>query len=208
MVESGLEWERLIQGENTLVKKRTIDRYSVLEDGSVVINVYVAGIEDLYDHFDRAAPFLKKDLNTQFADYLVECAEEIGKRKFIIQIDLERMPDEARMERVKKSIANYFDYMRETERRRLKKTARTSLFLLAVGMVLLVLDIWVNRLLKDSTNVVAEVFSEGLTIAAWVAIWEALANLLIQWTPQRQGIRVYRRLSSASILFRDILRPV
>jgi hypothetical protein len=191
-----------------MLKKRIIDRYAVLEDGSVVIDVFVAGIEDLYDDFDRAAPFLKKDLNPQFADYLVESAEEIGKRKFIVRIDLERMPDEARMERVRKSIANYFDYMRETESRRLKKTAQTSLFLLAVGMVLLVLDIWVNRLLKGSTNVVAQVFSEGLTIAAWVAIWEALANLLIQWTPQRHGLGLYRRLSSAQILFRDILRPV
>jgi hypothetical protein len=194
-------------GSPVLLKKQIIDRYAVLEDGSVVIDVFVAGIEDLYDDFDRAAPFLKKDLNPQFADYLVESAEEIGKRNFIIRIDLERMPDEARMERVRKSIANYFDYMRDLERRRLKRMAQTSLFLLAVGIVLLILDIWVNRLLKDSTSVIAQVFSEGLTIAAWVAIWEALANLLIQWTPQRHSVSLYRRLSSAPISFRDILRP-
>jgi hypothetical protein len=190
-----------------LIKKSTIDRYAVLEDGNVVIDVFVAGIEDLYDDFDRAAPFLKKDLEPQFADYLVECAEEIGKRRYVIRIDLERMPDEARMERVRKSIANYFEYMAETEKRRLKKMAQTSLILLAVGLVLLALDIWANRLLQDSTSVFAQVFSEGLTIAAWVAIWEALANLLIQWTPERHGLGLYRRLSSAAIHFRDILRP-
>ncbi|HEX9933719.1 MAG TPA: hypothetical protein VGB38_00880 [bacterium] len=189
-------------------KKRIIDRYAVLEDGSVAIDVSVPGIEDLYDDFDRAAPFLKKDLDPQFADYLVDCATEIGRRKFSIRIDLERMPDEARMERVKKSIANYFDYMLELEQRRLKKMAQTSLFLLAGGLVLLLLDIWVNRLAKDSTSVLAIVFSEGLTIAAWVAIWEALANLLIQWTPHRHSLRLYRRLSSAPILFREVLKPL
>lgn len=191
-----------------MAKKRIIDRYAVLEDGSVLIDLSVAGIEDLYDNFDRTAPFLKKDLNPHFADYLVECAAEIGKKKFVIRINVERMPDEARMERVKKSIANYYDYMRELERRRLGKMAQTSLILLAVGMVLLVLDIWINRLLRGSASVVAQVFSEGLTIAAWVAIWEALANLLIQWTPQRHSMSLYRRLSNASIVFRDILKPV
>jgi hypothetical protein len=54
----------------------------------------------------------------------------------------------------------------------------------------------------------AAVFSEGLTIAAWVAIWEALANALLQWAPQRHNIRIFEHLATAPVLFRDIVNPV
>jgi len=190
------------------MKKSVLDRYTVDGDGRIVIDVSVAGIEDLFNDFDRAAPFLKKDLNPQFADYLMDCVSEIGNRKFALRIDLQRMPDEARMERVRKSIANYFMYLRELELRRLKGMAQTSFFLFGVGMILLAIDIWINRLLKESTSVVAAVFSEGLTIAAWVAIWEALANTVLQWSPQRHTLRMFQRLATAPVLFRDTLTPV
>jgi hypothetical protein len=47
-----------------------------------------------------------------------------------------------------------------------------------------------------------------LIIAAWVAIWEAIATLLVHWGGHNRNIRVYRRLASAEIAFHATLRKV
>jgi len=49
----------------------------------------------------------------------------------------------------------------------------------------------------------ASIMLEGLTIAAWVALWEAVANLLVHWGPHHRNIRVYRRLSGTEFIFRE-----
>jgi hypothetical protein len=51
--------------------------------------------------------------------------------------------------------------------------------------------------------VTANVFAEGLTVAAWVSLWEALAVLLIEWFPHRKNIVLYRRLANAELVFRS-----
>ena len=49
-----------------------------------------------------------------------------------------------------------------------------------------------------------EVFAGGLTIAAWVSLWEAIALLFLEWQPHRQNIRIFNRIINAPIRFRDI----
>ena len=45
--------------------------------------------------------------------------------------------------------------------------------------------------------------SQGLTIAAWVSLWEALAIFLVEWFPHRKNIALYRRLARARLVFRS-----
>ena len=61
----------------------------------------------------------------------------------------------------------------------------------------------VNRLLPADPGVVGQVCAEGLTVAAWVSMWEALATFLIQWRPYRRDIRLYRRIAGAEVSFRQ-----
>jgi len=53
------------------------------------------------------------------------------------------------------------------------------------GLVLLVLAILANRNLSLHKGVIAEVFARGLTIAAWISLWEALVNIFLEWQPHR-----------------------
>jgi hypothetical protein len=46
--------------------------------------------------------------------------------------------------------------------------------------------------------------SEGLTVAAWVSLWEALANFLIHWPPHNKELKVYDRLASAAVIFQKV----
>jgi hypothetical protein len=184
-------------------RKRFLDRYARLEDGRIAIDVSVGGVEDLYAQFERAVPFIKKDLNDEFADYLADSAREIGKTGFAVRLNLDRLPDESLMDRVRRSMRSYFQYRSETEARTLRKIFETSGWLAAGGFLLLGLDLWANRLFADTAGVAGSILLEGLTIAAWVALWEALANILVSWGPHRRDIRLFRRLSEAEILFRE-----
>jgi hypothetical protein len=182
-------------------RKRLLERYSRLDDGRVAIDISVGGVEDLYAQFERAVPFIKKDLNDEFADYLADSAREIGKTAFAVRLNLDRLPDESLMDRVRRSMRSYFQYRAEIETRKLRKMMETSGWLSAGGFLLLGLDLWANRQFAGTVGVVGGILLEGLTIAAWVALWEALANILISWGPYRRDIRLYRRLSETEILF-------
>ena len=40
---------------------------------------------------------------------------------------------------------------------------------------------------------------EGLTVAAWVSLWEALATFLIKWMPIRKRLLLYERIATCAI---------
>jgi len=46
------------------------------------------------------------------------------------------------------------------------------------------------------------VFAEGLTVVAWVALWESLAMFLLEEFPLRKNTALYRRLANAELTFR------
>ena len=183
------------------MKKHILDRYSQTDDGKVIIDITAGKIEDLYDDYDKTAPFLKKDLAQGLVDYITDSVREIGKEPFIIRFRLGGSIESGLTERVQKSIYNYFVYLRELEYRELRRMTRTSLILLGVGLSILTLSAWVNQAISEHKSVISGVFAEGLTVAAWVSLWESLATFLINWAPHRRKIKMYERIAESKVLF-------
>ena len=186
------------------MKKSIISRYEFTEKNEVIIDASVGSVEDLYNNFDRTAVYLKKDLDQEFVDYVTDCVHEIGKRAFVIRISLSTMPDKVVMDRVRRSVRTFFLYLQETERRQLWAMLRRSLVLFIIGLALLILAIAATRRFSSSEGVLAEVFAQGLTVAAWVSLWEAIANLFVEWYPRRQDIKRYGRVTTAPVIFRRL----
>lgn len=187
------------------MKKTIVDRYEMTEANEVIIDVSVKTIEHLYHNFDRTAPYYRKELDEEFADYLTGCVREIRKRDFVIRISLETNPPEALMERVRNSIRSYFLYLKEVEIQEVQRMLKKSLILFGVGLVLLALAIMTaRRSATTGSGVVTEVFAQGLTIAAWVSLWEAIANLFLEWQPHRLNIGLLKRISNAPVVFRRL----
>ena len=184
------------------MKKTVIDRYETTKSNQVVIDVSVQSVEHLYHDFDKTAPYYRKELDQEFADYLTECVHEIGKHPFIIRISLKKMPDEALMGRVQKSVNSYYVYLKEIEIRSMKRMFRRFVILFVVGLALLVLAILAMRRASLHEGVVAEVFAQGLTIAAWVSLWEAIVNISMEWRPHTENIRLYNRIIDSQVIFR------
>jgi hypothetical protein len=188
------------------MKRTIVDRYERTEDGHIVLDVSVQSVEHLYNDFDRTAPYLKKDLDQAFVDHLTDSVREIRDHDFVVRISLSQMPDEMVMERVRKSIRTFHTYLRDLELRAVALLLRRSSVLFVIGLVLLALAIEVTRMVSSDEGVLGGVFAQGLTIAAWVSMWEAMANLFLEWHPHRQNIRLYSRIMDAPVMFHHFER--
>ena len=183
------------------MEKYILDRYARTADGKVLIDIAATKIEDLFSYYDRSAPYLKKDLDQELVDYIVDACRDVGKEDFVLQFTIDHLAGEEAMSRIRQSIPRYFLYLKELEIRDLKRMFRTSTTLFLVGLVLLTLSVWINQRLETDTRVINHVLAAGLTVAAWVALWEALATFLINWRPHRRRIKRYERIAKAPILF-------
>ena len=89
------------------MKKNTLSRYQRTENNKVIIEIATDEIKYLYNNFDKHAPYVRKDLDPDLTDYLIDSAAEIGKEEFVIHFMLNKLEDENLIERVKASVRNY-----------------------------------------------------------------------------------------------------
>ncbi len=184
------------------MKRDILGRYERDEAGNSIIDVAAARVEDLYNNFDKSAPYVRRDLDGDLADYLIGCAGELGSTPFIVRFTLTTAPNGRNLSRIRRSLKSYFLYRAEIEARGLFRMVRRSAILLAMGVAILSILAWLDQLLGAERSIVANVFGEGLMIVAWISLWEALATFLIEWFPHRRRVGLYRRLAHAGLAFR------
>lgn len=184
------------------MKKPVLSRYEFADDGSIILDVTATRIEDLFNDFDKMSPYAKKDLDQDFSSYLIDCGREIGSHPFVIRINLATAAGDEPMSRCRMGIRNFFLYQKDLEIDEVRSMLRKSLIFLVIGIGILVLSIRIHQGIAANTSVISRVFAEGLTVAAWVSLWEALATFLIHWTPHRRLIKLYERIANAAVLFR------
>ena len=183
------------------MKRTVLNRYERASDGCIIIDVAATRLEDLYNDFDKNAPFIRRDLSHDLADYLITGARELKGEPFILRFTLDQVPDDENQLRIRQSINAYFLYLAECEQQQVSQMFRRSGILLSIGLALLFLSVSVNRSLGVERSVVANVFAEGLTVAAWVSLWESLAVFLIKWFPLRKNTLLYRLLANVKLVF-------
>lgn len=186
---------------------QTYEGNQVVMEPYYVIDISVRAIEDLYDNFDRTATYPKRDLDLDFANHLVNCVREIGKYPFILRISFSQPEVTEKMERVRTSIKNFFDYLNELERQRLRALFRQSCILLGFGIGLLFLSISINTKLAKTGSILAKILTEGVTVIAWVSLWEAIANFILVWQPHYQTMKLHHRIVNAQVTFRHHSNP-
>jgi len=183
------------------MKENILERYSQMPDGSYLIDITAGKISDLYDDFDKHTPYVRKELDQNLVEYIADSASDLGKQAFTIRFHFLELPEEEMRARITASINSYFLYLKNIEIRELSRVIRISLIYFVIGVCLLFLSVWVNENLSLDATVLVKVFAEGLTVAAWVSLWQALATFLVNWTPYTRQINLYERIAGAPVRF-------
>ncbi|MCW9024179.1 MAG: hypothetical protein OQK73_05810 [Gammaproteobacteria bacterium] len=189
------------------MKKNILSRYPMMEDGSYLIDITAGKISDLYDDFDKHTPYVRKELDQDLVEYITDSARDLGKEHFTIQFHFLELPEEDMRTRIATSINSYFLYLKNIEFRELTCIIRTSLIYSVIGVSILFLSVLVNERQTLNASVLSKVFAEGLTVAAWVSLWQALATFLVNWTPYSRQIKLYERIMNAPIQFLQAPEP-
>lgn len=184
------------------MKQAVLNRYEQSDEGVFIVDIAARRAEELYNNFDKSAPYIRRDLDQELVDYIFDAAKELKNESFRICFSLSEVPDKEKESRIRNSINAYFLYLAVLEQQQVYQIFRKSLILFIVGLVILFLSITAheNTLSKDSD--ILEVFAQGLTVAAWVSLWNAFAIVLIEWFPLARNIRLYRKLAKAPVQFR------
>jgi len=182
---------------------RILERYRRSPSGELVLDITAARAEELYNDFDKQAPYVIKELDADLVDYIIDSAQELGREPFIISFNLEMACDEHTQSRIRTSIGNYFLYLQEVQQRALQKSMRTTGLFMLLGFGIMFLSVLLNQNVTEGSAVIIHVLAEGLTVAAWVALWQAIANLLIDWWPEWKQARQYENISKTRIEFKE-----
>jgi len=183
------------------MSRDVLSRYEQDADGVILIDITAERAADLFEEFDRRAPYIKRDLDQDLVDYLIEAAEEIRTHPFRFCFSLEENPGDRERERVRKGVTSFFLALTAIEARKVHQMWRRSGVLVGLGLSLMALSVWVNQRIGSEPGVFSHVLAEGLTVASWMSVWESLAGIAIDWLPLRGKVKLYRRMATTPIAF-------
>ncbi|MBU1106186.1 MAG: hypothetical protein KKB51_05910 [Candidatus Riflebacteria bacterium] len=172
-------------------------RYEFTRDGKAIIDISVESMNDLFNSFDKKASFVKRELDQDFVDYITDSVKELGDSNFLIKVSIDQEYNMLQENILRKAVANYFSYLYQVENRNLRKEMRKFLMLILLGIVLFA-AISVNKPPNTSEiELWKQIVQEGIVIAAWVAIWEAVTSLIFGWNPYFIKRSIYERIIAA-----------
>lgn len=182
-------------------KKTTLDRlYSYdKKNNAYKIEISLDKYEDIYNEWDPT-PFKKRDIEEEFIQYVIDSSIDIPM-KYNLDLDLylpENMKDDKKEKNAKAAIKSYFNYLLDRNKRTLATSVARCLRSAFIGIILL--TVYYGSL-RDSSNDLARVFIEGISILGWVALWdvgeELLLNIVKTWNKRRN----LKRISNAKVEF-------
>jgi len=155
----------------------------------------------LFDSFDPA-PFHEKELDSDAEEYIFNAVEEFPLKK-PLEIMIYLPPEEVSKEveiKLKEAINNHFSYKKvltDIELRRFLKRGRKNL---AIALMFLFLCLVTIRLISSfEETLINTLFSEGLLIIGWVAMWEPVEIFLYGWWPIVHRRNIYKKIVNMDV---------
>ena len=77
----------------------------------------------------------------------------------------------------------------------MKESLKNSIIFFIIGFFLVALSF----MLSEEENLAIKIISEGVMIGGWVALWEALAIVLVNWLPLNKNLKIYKKISNSKV---------
>ena len=127
--------------------------------------------------------------------YLFESVDEIENAPFILQFHFEDSISIDSSKRLQSSINEYFSYLQFLEKKSMKESLKNSIIFFIIGFFLVALSF----ILSEEENLAIKIVSEGVMIGGWVALWEALAIVLVNWLPLNKNLKIYKKIANSKV---------
>ena len=183
-------------------KKSTLDRLYAYDkkNNAYRIEISLDKYEDIYNEWDPT-PFKKRDIEEEFIKYVIDSSIDIPM-KYNLDLYLylpERMYDEKKEKNAKAAMKSYFSYLLDRNKRTLTNSVVRCLRSTFIGLVLLC--VYFLSSVDDSSNGLAKVLVEGISILGWVALWDVGEELLLNLITNYNKRRNLKRISKAKVEF-------
>ena len=144
---------------------------------------YIAGIEEVVAQLDLLSPRQRREQH--------------------ILITLPQQLSDASLEdKTRAALHRYCDARVEQSRRELESVKKKGPRALTYSLIIIAIGLTLAGLLINS-NILSDTFrvllSNGLTIFAWVALWEPAGNYLYEWMPLARNKRMYQLLKGLEL---------
>jgi len=181
-------------------KKGVLERYEK-EDCTYIIQISTNNFRDLFNKFDRTASFIKRDLNYDFAEYLIDSAEDLDGHDFILSLNLHSENKSIELEnKVNIGIDTYFEY--ETNIIEKKKTQIHKRIFLHILLAILCffVSFSLNKII-GSDSFLHMLFVESTLLAAWVLMWPVFSEFIYNLLGIKKKKDIYKKLIDAELKF-------
>jgi hypothetical protein len=166
-----------------------------------LIELNLRDTRQLFNSLDPA-PFREKDLDAAAEEYIVDAVRELGHSypsRLIIHVPREGLNDENEASIVN-AIRHYFEYRVDHAADQLKQTLLRGGVSLLIGLVFLFACLWLRTFVDETASrTTREIFSEGLLILGWVAMWRPIDTFLYDWWPIHHRKKVLNRILTMPI---------
>ena len=168
---------------------RYIEKY-YMKDGKAVIPLDLNNEEELYMKHDHK----KMELSNSVCDYIEEIAYMVPINiDIIIEIHCPKIT-KATKERMKKAIRNNYGMEIDEIEYDLKVQNKKSITLTIIGLALLLLNIFLDRIMS-------RILSNFICVAWWVAIWNVIEIQAIEKIESKEKRLNYQQLYDSEIKF-------
>ena len=77
----------------------------------------------------------------------------------------------------------------------MKDSLKNSIIFFIIGFFLVTLSF----ILSEEENLAIKIVSEGIMIGGQVALWEALAIVLVNWLPLNKNLKIYKKIANSKV---------
>ncbi|TFH01336.1 MAG: hypothetical protein E4H13_05205 [Calditrichales bacterium] len=184
-------------------EKKILERYEK-ENNRYIIQISSNTFRDLFNKYDRVSSFIKRDLNSDFAEYLYESATDLYGRDFYVCLNLhtEEQSDELE-DKVNKGIDNYFEYERNIVDTKRKQVVKKIIIHVLLAIVCFFISFTFNKIIIID-SFLHMLFVESLVIAAWVLMWPVFSDFFYELFKIRQTKNIYNKIIDAELKFNYI----
>lgn len=171
--------------------------------GKLIIELELHGMMQIFNSFDPS-PFHEKELDANAELYIYNSVDEFPLKQ-PLEIKIYLPPSEISEETeniLKEAIKNHFTYKKvltEIDLKRLLQRGRTNMI---IAFFFLFSCLFIIHLLAFfEKNLLNSLFSEGLLIIGWVAMWEPVDIFLYRWWPIIHKKKIYEKILNMEINF-------